>query len=62
MKAREIKQKMLKRYEDAIDMYNQNKEHLNTQHGNIRQVERDLKTYFGVDKRHKFDDESDVPF
>lgn len=62
MKAREIRQKMLKRYEDVIDMYNQNKEHLNTQHENIRQIERDLKTYFDVVRRHKFDDESDVPF
>ena len=67
MKAREIKKRMLDRYDEEIRFYQQAKEDVKRREANIRLMQDDLKMYFNITASYNFglDEEpevDDVPF
>ena len=55
MKAREIKQLMLERYQNIINAYEYDIGALAERRAAIRIIEQDLKTYFGIEECYKFE-------
>ena len=63
VKAREIKRLMLEKYLRAINCYNEEVIHIEASKDSIRNIEADLKKYFGITKRHPLGEiEDDIPF
>ena len=55
MKAREIKQLMLEKYQNLINAYEYDLKHTEDRRNTIRVAEQDLEKYFGLKKHYKFE-------
>ena len=68
MKAREIKNMMLNRYNVEIGFYERAKEDVRRREANIRLMQNDFKMYFNVVKSYNFGlseqikEDEDIPF